>query len=125
LLRGFGSVGRVGRRTAANELGERTIDLRQVAGRARALAGQEFGGDRADCVQVLPWVRVGAGELFGCQVPGGSEDRAVASHPWLVDQARDAEVGQPKMRPTRTRDVEQKVGGFHIAMDDTRGVNGR
>jgi hypothetical protein len=47
----------------------------------------------------------------------------VAGHSRFVEQARDAEVGQPEMRSPRTRDVEQEVGGFHITVYDARGVN--
>jgi hypothetical protein len=125
LLRGFGAVGRIGRRTPADELSKRTIDGRQAAAGAGTFAGQELDGHRANGVQVLPWVRVRSSQLFGREVSRGPEDRAVARHPRLVDKTRDAEVRQPEMWSPRTRGIQQEVGRFHVPMDDTGGVDRR
>lgn len=118
IVRRGGAVGWIGRREVANEVAERTVDNGHLAVCSGAGAGQELGDDGPDGVQVLAWVRISAGELFGGEVSRRTEDRAVASHPRLVDQPGHAEVGQPQVRPPRTRRVEQEIGRLHITMYD-------
>jgi hypothetical protein len=117
---GVGAVGGIGRGAAADEVGQRSVNGWELPVGARTLAGEEFGGDRANGVQVLAWIRIGARQLLGSQIARCTEDGAVARHARFVEQPGNTEVRQPQVRPPGSGDIEEEIGGLDVAMHDAR-----
>ncbi len=88
-------------------------------------AGDQVERDQADREEVRGEVRLGTQHLFGCEVTGRPHHVVGLGEPGLALAHRDAEVGQPQMRPAGAGGLQQDVRRFDVAVHHALRVHRR
>ncbi len=86
--------------------------------RVRLGAGEQVHRDQADREEVPGEVRLGTQHLLRCEVTGRTHHVIGVGQPRLALAHRDAEVGQPHVRPAGPGRLQQDVRGLDVTVHD-------